>query len=265
MCGIAGVAGARATEDAPIVERMLERLIHRGPDAGGIDRLDGCVLGHRRLSIIDVDHGDQPLRNERRTVSVVANGEIYNHQEIRKRLAGHEWATGSDCEAIVHLYDEHGADCVDHLRGMFAFSLWDADRSRLILARDRFGKKPLYWCERAGRLIFASELAALVEHPLVEREPDPKALDMYFGLQYVPAPLTAYRGVFSLEPGHILTFERGAESVPRGRIPEPEGSVIRAGDDPASVGAHCRRSDLVLMAFERGTDSLPRRRTCLSP
>lgn len=215
MCGIAGVAGVRATDDAPIVERMLARLIHRGPDAGGVDSLPGCVLGHRRLSIIDVDHGGQPLQNERHTISVVANGEIYNHHEIRRRLAGHAWATGSDCEAIVHLYEEHGDDVVDHLRGMFAFALWDRDRSRLILAKDRYGKKPLYWCERAGRLIFASELAALVEHPLVEREPDPSALDMYLGLQYIPPPLTAYRGVFSLEPGHVLIFERGLVRVRR--------------------------------------------------
>ena len=167
MCGIAGVAGVGAAEDAPAVERMLERLIHRGPDAGGIDRLAGCVLGHRRLSIIDIDHGDQPLRNEHQTVSVVANGEIYNHDDIRRRLGDHRWATASDCEAIVHLYEEHGVDCVDHLRGMFAFALWDVDRSRLVLAKDRFGKKPLYWCERGGRLIFASELAALVEHPFI--------------------------------------------------------------------------------------------------
>ena len=215
MCGIAGVAGIGATDDASVVERMLERLIHRGPDAGGIDRLDGCVLGHRRLSIVDLDHGDQPLHNERHTVSVVANGEIYNHQDVRRRLAGHEWATASDCEAIVHLYEEHGTDLVDHLKGMFAFSLWDADRSRLVLAKDRYGKKPLYWCQRGGRLIFASELGALVEHPLVDCEPDLAALDMYFGLQYVPPPLTAYKGVFSLEPGHVLTFERGTVQMRR--------------------------------------------------
>ncbi len=215
MCGIVGVAGAQAADDTAHVDRMLELLVHRGPDSSGIDRLDGCVLGHRRLSIVDLDHGEQPLTNERGTISVVANGEIYNHESVRQRLTHHEWATGSDCEAIVHLYEEHGLDFLDHLRGMFAIALWDADRSRLVLAKDRFGKKPLYWCERAGRLIFASELASLVEHPLVETEPDHAALDLYFGLQYIPPPLTAYRSVFSLEPGHVLTFERGAVQVRR--------------------------------------------------
>src|SRR5439155_6742784 len=125
----------------------------------------------------------------------VVNGEIYNHEDVRRRLSGHRWATASDCEAIVHLYEEHGPGFVERLRGMFAIALWDAERRRLVLARDRFGKKPLYWCLRGGRLVFASELGALVQHPAVGTEPDPVALDLYFGLQYVPAPRTAFADV----------------------------------------------------------------------
>src|SRR5262249_18920611 len=209
VCGIAGVAGPGAIEDRESVGRMLDALVHRGPDAGGIDGDPDCVLGHRRLSIVDLVTGDQPLRNEDGTVRTVVNGEIYNHADVRARLRGHRWATASDCEAIVHLYEEHGPAFVERLRGMFAIAPGDAARWGLVLARARFGKKPLYWCLRGGRLAFASELRALVEHPAVAADPDPVALDLYFGLQYVPAPRTAFAGVWSLEPGHVLVFERG--------------------------------------------------------
>src|SRR5919197_2788985 len=164
MCGIAGTLATDGPIEPSVVERMCEALEHRGPDSRGTFSEDGVALGVARLAVIDVEGGDQPIANEDGTVVLVCNGEIYNYRELREDLTrrGHRFSTRSDTEVVVHLYEELGDGCVDPLRGMFAFALWDRRRRRLLLARDRLGKKPLFYAERGGRLWFASELRALV-------------------------------------------------------------------------------------------------------
>jgi asparagine synthase (glutamine-hydrolysing) len=182
---------------------------HRGPDGEGELRGSHAFLAMRRLSIIDPDGGGQPLFNEDRSIAVIANGEIYNAPELRRGLeqSGHTFRSGSDCETIVHLYEEPGLDCVQHLRGMFAFALWDAPRRRLVLARDRMGEKPLYLFEQDGLLLFASELKGLLRSQLVPFELDPQAIDHFFHYQFVPEPRTPIRHVRKLEAAHILTVD----------------------------------------------------------
>ena len=172
-------------------------------------RSPGVALGHRRLSIIDVAGGHQPLANEDGSVWIVFNGEIYNFPELRRRLeqSGHRFRTGSDTEVLVHLYEDEGPEMLAHLHGMFAFAVWDARRRQLLLARDRLGQKPLvYRCE-PGRLLFASELKSLLQVPGVPREIDPQALDEYLTYQYVPHPRTIFRGIAKLPPGHLAVYE----------------------------------------------------------
>src|SRR5919108_188534 len=167
MCGIAGLASATGAADPERLRAMSATLVHRGPDADG-QLLDGPVaIASRRLSIIDLQTGDQPIANEDGTVHVVHNGELYNYRELRARLehAGHRFATHSDTEVLVHLYEEHGDAFAERLRGMFAFAIWDSRRRRLLLARDRLGIKPLYYAERAGTFVFGSEIKALLAHP----------------------------------------------------------------------------------------------------
>jgi asparagine synthase (glutamine-hydrolysing) len=203
--------------DEGLLRRMNDALLHRGPDEGGVRAEPGVGLAMRRLAIIDVAAGHQPLSNEDGTVWVVFNGEIYNFESLRGELEkkGHVFRTRSDTETIVHLYEEEGPTCVARLRGMFAFALWDRPRRRLILARDRFGKKPLYYFEKNGVLAWASELQALHLHPDFPREMDPEALDMYLSLQYIPSPRTIYRGVRKLAPAHRLVIEKGNLTVER--------------------------------------------------
>ena len=194
MCGIAGAVwnDPGKTVEGATLQRMIDVLRHRGPDGEGVytaegrlqpggDFSPGVALGHRRLAIIDVAGGQQPLANEDDTVWIVFNGEIYNFRDLRRRLegAGHRFRTHSDTEAIVHLYEDEGPEFVTHLNGMFALALWDARRQQLILARDRLGKKPLVYRHEPGRLLFASELKSLLEVPGVPREIDPQALDEY--------------------------------------------------------------------------------------
>jgi asparagine synthase (glutamine-hydrolysing) len=208
MCGIAGIVGLTEKDaDAPLLQRLCARLTHRGPDEEGYFANRDVALGQRRLSIIDLSSGRQPMANEDETVWVTFNGEIYNFQELRKRLEGlgHRFATHSDTEVIVHAYEQYGPDCVRHLRGMFAFAVWDVSRRALLLARDRVGKKPLFYALAGGQLIFASELQALIEHPAVSRQTDPTAIDDYLTYGYIPAPRTVYRGVSKLPPAHYLT------------------------------------------------------------
>ncbi len=215
MCGIAGIIGTDArfvegSESSPRrVAHMLRAMIHRGPDGKGEWHSDDLALGMRRLSIIDLEGGWQPLFNEDRNVVLVANGEIYNYIELRSDLEkrGHTFRTGSDCECIVHLYEEYGDDCVQSLRGMFAFALWDIQRRRLLLARDRMGEKPLYLYESARGVVFASELRALLASDLVPRELDPDAVHRYFYYQYVPEPQSPVAGVRKLPAGHTLAVE----------------------------------------------------------
>ena len=213
MCGIAGILFA---DDAPpdaraAIERMTTALTHRGPDESGYHVDRAALLGHRRLSIIDVKTGQQPMYNEDRTVCVVFNGEIYNFQEIRARLIadGHVFRTNSDTETIVHAYEAWGEACVERFRGMFAFAIRDLRNDRLFLARDRFGKKPLFYANYGGRFVFASEMKAILTDPRFARDIDDEALASYFMFSYVPAPLTIFRGIRKLQPGHVLTVEHG--------------------------------------------------------
>src|SRR5438067_4776695 len=214
MCGIAGVIDTRGRPaDAAVLRRMCDRLAHRGPDAEGYHVRGPAGLGHRRLSIIDLAGGRQPLANEDGTVWVTFNGEVYNFQELRGPLeaAGHRFATHSDTEVIAHAYEEYGPRCVEQLRGMFAFAVWDEPRRRLFLARDRLGKKPLFYTLADGQLVFASELQGLLAHPGVRREIDPTAIDDYLTYGYIPAPKTVFRGVFKLPPAHTLTLDLPAD------------------------------------------------------
>jgi len=195
--------------DSRPVERMQESLHHRGPDGGGEYHHPHLVMAMRRLSIIDLAGGWQPLYNEDRSLVLIANGEIYNFIELRAELQdrGHNFSTGSDCETILHLYEDLGLDCVHKLRGMFVFALWDSKRKRLLLSRDRMGEKPLYLYERDGQIIFASELKALMLSGLVPFELDPVSIDLYFHYQYVPEPGTPIKNVRKLDAAHILTID----------------------------------------------------------
>lgn len=211
MCGIAGIVSSGPIEprDLAALGAMNDRLRHRGPDGEGHFTDDHVALAMRRLSIIDLASGWQPLYNEDRSLALVANGEIYNYVELREQLKdrGHRLATEGDIETILHLYEEHGLDCVQHLRGMFAFALWDSRRRRLVLARDRMGEKPLYLYEQNGRLIFASEMKALLSSGIVPFELDPTAVNLYFHYQYVPEPMTPVKGVRKLDAAHLLTID----------------------------------------------------------
>ncbi|HKT35403.1 MAG TPA: asparagine synthase (glutamine-hydrolyzing) [Nitrospira sp.] len=209
MCGIAGaIATEPLTHDTlSRVMNMSANLVHRGPDGQGSFHEGPVALAMRRLSIIDVQGGWQPLVNENGSLVLIANGEIYNHVELRAllRSQGHHFKTGSDCEVIVHLYEQYGLDCVKHLRGMFAFALWDSRQRRLMLARDRMGEKPLYLYREGGILYFASELKAIMVTGGLAFALDPTAVDLFFHYGYVPDPLTPIQGLRKLPPAHILT------------------------------------------------------------
>jgi asparagine synthase (glutamine-hydrolysing) len=247
MCGICGIYHSDGQPvDGALLRRMNATLTHRGPDGEGYFT-DGPVgLAMRRLAIIDLSTGDQPIFNEDGSIGIVFNGEIYNYRELREltERQGHRYRTRSDTETIVHLYEEFGTDCVKHLNGMFAFAIYDGRPTtnderrmandegfrpfaslrassssfvvrRLFLARDHLGIKPLYYAPLDGGLIFGSELKALLAHPDCPREVDPIALDEYLALRYVPSPRTIYRGVFKLPPAHTLTWQDGTITVRR--------------------------------------------------
>ncbi len=212
MCGIAGSVWFQANRqiDRVTLERMTDALTHRGPDDRGFFyQGSGVALGFRRLSIIDVEGGHQPLGNEDGSIQLVFNGEIYNYRELRRRLegAGHRFATNTDSETIVHLYEDLGTECFSHLNGMFSIAIWDGRKQRLVLARDRLGKKPLYYAQQDGRLSFASELKSLACLPDLPRRVDPHALDLYFTYQYIPHPYTIYQGISKLSPGTFGIYE----------------------------------------------------------
>ena len=212
MCGIAGIVRAdNAPIDRRLLERMTEAIRHRGPDDDGFYFGEGVGLGMRRLAIIDLKTGQQPIHNRDRTKWLVFNGEIYNYRELREKLEkrGHVFYTNSDTEAVVAAYDEYGTDCPKHLRGMFAFAIWDERDKSLFLARDRVGKKPLLYAQTPGQLIFGSEFSALVLHPDVSRDVDYEGLHYYLSFMGVPAPWTAYRAIRKLEPGHWLLWRNG--------------------------------------------------------
>jgi asparagine synthase (glutamine-hydrolysing) len=217
MCGISGVVYTDPGHpvDRALFRRMTSTLTHRGPDADGYLFGDGVALGHRRLSIIDLTSGDQPIYNEDGTRAIVFNGEIYNFRELRADLEarGHRFATASDTETIVHAWEEYGDACVTRLRGMFALALWDARERRLLLARDRVGKKPLYYAHDGERLLFGSELKALLADPSVKRDLALEALDDYLAFGAVPAPRTVYRGIAQVPAGHYLVWQAGRVAV----------------------------------------------------
>jgi asparagine synthase (glutamine-hydrolysing) len=213
MCGIAGFSFVDPGHpvDRELLRQMTAVMRHRGPDADGFHIGAGVGLGHRRLSIIDVAGGDQPIYGEDRSCAVILNGEIYNFQELQRELSacGHVFKTRSDTESIVHAYEEWGLDCVARLRGMFAFVIWDETRRRLILARDRAGKKPLYYHADGERLVFASEMKGLLQDPSIKRRLSPESLSDYFSFGNIPSPNTIFQDIHQVPPAHFLVWERG--------------------------------------------------------
>lgn len=214
MCGIVTARPFDKKHD-DAVRRMTDAMLHRGPDSSGVFTDTQVHMAMRRLSIIDVVGGGKPLFNEDRSVALIANGEIYNYVELQLQLAakGHRLSTKSDCETIVHLYEDIGLDCVHHLLGMFAFALWDRFRQRLVLARDRLGEKPVYLFEQPGTLVFASELKALLTSGLIAFELDPSGVHLYFHYQYVPEPATPIKRVRKLEAAHMLVIDTNPWNV----------------------------------------------------
>jgi len=210
MCGIAGIINSDPQREQTL-ERMLTALEHRGPDGEGIHHDAEVTLGHRRLSIIDLAGGRQPLYNEDRSLVLVCNGEIYNYRELRARLVqdGHRFLTNSDCEVILGLYERHGDQLLGHLRGMFAFALWDTRRKRLLVARDHLGQKPLFYSAGDQGFAFASEIKALRALDRRRQRMNLAALDQYLALRLIDAPFTMYEGIHKLPPGHLLTFQPG--------------------------------------------------------
>jgi asparagine synthase (glutamine-hydrolysing) len=249
MCGIAGLVSrdGLAPDARARALAMRDTLVHRGPDEAGLTGDRHAILAHRRLSIIDLTSGQQPLSNEDGTVQVSFNGEIYNHADVRRELEphGHVYRTKSDTETIVHAYEQWGDDCVHRFRGMFAFALWDASKRRLLLVRDRLGVKPLYWTKVGDTLLFASEIKALVASGLFEPVANEAALPEVLSTRSIAGSETLFRGVHKLLPGHLLVFENGAMSirqywdVPAGR---PEGRHYANG---RSANLQVRRRDVV--------------------
>jgi len=213
MCGITGFAGF---ENRGLLERMCSSLEHRGPDDAGYYSAPGVGLAMRRLAIIDLKTGHQPISNETGDLQVILNGEIYNYDDLRSQLQerGHGLSTASDTETIVHLYEDYGTDFVSHLRGMFAIALWDEPRQQLVLARDRVGEKPLFYFQDGSRLLFASEIKAILQAG-IPREVNPQAVCTFLAAGYVPGEDTFYRNVKKLPPGHILIWKKGAAQVQR--------------------------------------------------
>src|SRR5205823_984216 len=203
--------------DREVLGKMAESLAARGPDGGGVYTSESLGIGMRRLSIIDLDTGDQPLANEDRSIWVVCNGEIYNYRELTAELVerGHRFSTRSDTEVLVHLYEQDGEACVDRLRGMFAFALWDEPRRTLLLARDCLGIKPLYYAQTPEGVVFGSELKALTQSPWVSKRVDARSLAAYLRYGYVPDPYSIFEGVYKVPPGCTIVIREGRSSAPR--------------------------------------------------
>ena len=271
MCGICGELawGRSAAADPAAVSRMTDTIVHRGPDSSGLYTSPGgaAVLGFRRLSIIDLRRdADQPLGNEDGAVQVIFNGEIYNFKELRQRLLqrGHRFRSQADTEVIVHLYEELGDHAIDELDGMFAIAIWDERAQRLVLARDRAGKKPLFFWRDHARIVFGSEMKAILAHPHVRTAVDPSAIPSYLMYGYVPHPQTPYVGIQHVEPATAMTIERSGETTTRRYwklefAPREQAAAIPYGDAVAAVrelvtAAVKRRlvSDVPLGAFLSG-------------
>src|SRR5437763_1558079 len=233
MCGICGIATTHGAADVQALQAMSELLVHRGPDSAGEHVDGGIALAARRLSIIDLEHGDQPIANEDGSCVVVQNGEIYNYPELRRELerSGHELRTRCDTEVLVHLYEEHGPGFAERLRGMFAAAIWDARRRRLVLARDRYGITPLYYRHVGGELRFASELRALPRGEI-----DLDALEAFLAFNSIPAPFSIFRDIRKLPAGHVLVWENGEISLERYARPGPAAETeLRDGDEAELV------------------------------
>jgi len=275
MCGITGAiwTDPRLAVDQQTLTRMTDALRHRGPDDDGnfasefrlrppYEPMPGVALGFRRLSIIDLAGGAQPMTNEDGSVWVVFNGEIYNFETLRHRLegAGHKFQTDSDTETIVHLYEDEGANCFEHLNGMFGIAIWDSNRRRLVLGRDRLGQKPLVYRREPGRLLFASELKSLLEVPGLPRDVDPNAIDEYLTYQYIPHPNTIFQGINKLPPGHRAIYEHDKLTVepywqPDFNVEQPvaEGEAVEQLRSLLESSVAMRmRSDVPLGAFLSG-------------
>ncbi len=250
MCGIIGFVNLEQRPASEQIARaMNDAITHRGPDDEGFYFRDNMALGMRRLSIIDLAGGHQPISNEDGTIWVVFNGEIYNYRELREGLLarGHHLKTHSDTETIVHLYEDYGDDLVQHLNGMFGFALWDERRRRLLIARDRMGEKPLYFTLTNEAFVFASELKALVEHPSVERRINLLALRKYLQYEFVPSPHTMLEGVYKLLPAHRLIFENNRwRTEPYWRM-SYEGERLRLSEEEAAEEVHRRLREAVRM------------------
>lgn len=219
MCGICGIYEYKSGDEVQpgILEDMLQSIFHRGPDEDGT-LIDGnLAIGMRRLSIIDLSGGSQPMFNENKTIGIVFNGEIYNYRSLMADLEkrGHQFRTACDTEVIVHLYEEYGDACVEHLRGMFGFAIWDMDKRRLLLARDHLGVKPLYYTFAGDRLVFGSEIKAILHHPEVQPRVNYEALSHFLSLRYAPTPQTMFEDIHSLPPGHLLTCDENGVNVRR--------------------------------------------------
>ena len=264
MCGIAGqVRNDGAGVSGALIERMCDAIHHRGPDSHGQHVEGGAGIGIARLRVIDLETGDQPIYNEDRSLAVVLNGEIYNYRELRRELIerGHTFETKGDTEVIVHLYEEEGPDCVKRLHGMFAFALWDERRKRLLVARDRIGKKPLLYAQRPGALSFASEVGALLQDSEIPREVDFRAIDAYLAYGYVPAPMSAFRAVRKLPPGSLMLWQDGELEIRRywqlryePKSPPRDGSELHEEIRARLLDAVRKRmiSDVPLGAFLSG-------------
>lgn len=236
MCGIVGywnLNGSPLGPDQGILQSMCQTIHHRGPDERGMTVVGPAALGMTRLSIIDLVSGQQPISNEDDSIWIVFNGEIYNFQELQKKVVdkGHKLKTHSDTETIVHLYEEYGIDCLQYLEGMFAFAIYDKNKERLFIARDRMGEKPLHWGVFDGQLIFASELKAILAHPKSKKQLNPEALQRYLALEYVPAPLSMFDGIHKLMPGHYMLVENGQVTTKRYWLGKPDKESKMSEED----------------------------------
>ena len=241
MCGIAGWLGFEGSREGAsvLLERMKLAIYHRGPDENGSFIDDRVAIGMQRLAIVDLAGGQQPMANEDDTIWIVFNGEIYNEPDLRPRLeaAGHRFKTNSDTECILHLYEEYGDACVDHIFGMFTFCIWDTRRGRALLARDRVGKKPLFYAEAAGGLLFASEMKAILCHPDVPRDLDPVAIETYLALGYALPPRTAFRAIRQVRPGHIMSWDARSGTLRESPYWEPRPGTLSDAEARDPVGA----------------------------
>ncbi len=218
MCGICGIVSPNETPSLDLLQSMARTMHHRGPDDEGFHIEAGAALGFQRLSIIDLSGGHQPMASADGTLHIAFNGEIYNFRQLRQQLEAtgrHPFKTNSDTEVILHLYQEYGEDCVNHMRGMFAFAIWDSKNKFLFIGRDRFGKKPLVYAQVGNTLLFASELRALLKHPAVKKDIHYPAIDLYLALQYIPSPYTIFGQIKKLPPAHCLTFKDGKLTIRR--------------------------------------------------